>query len=128
MTVRAIRGAIQVERDEELHLLESVKTLLKKIMYANDLSPDDLISVVFTSTPDLVSAFPAAAAREMGLDHVPLMCAQELNIVGALPRMVRILAHVQTHRKSSDIRHIYLGGAAALRNDLAQKEKGGVTL
>ncbi|GGO23527.1 3-deoxy-7-phosphoheptulonate synthase class II [Microbispora bryophytorum] len=128
MTVRAVRGAVQVERDDEPHLLESVQTLLCRIMDVNDLSPDDLISIVFTSTPDLVSAFPAAAARAIGLTHVPLMCARELDVNGALPRTVRVLAHVRTARAVRDVRHVYLGGAAALREDLAQPGEGGVTL
>ncbi|WP_211589444.1 chorismate mutase [Microbispora sp. H11081] len=126
-TVRAVRGAVQVERDDEPHLLESVETLLREIMEVNGLSRDDLISIVFTSTPDLVSAFPAAAARAIGLTHVPLMCARELDVRGALPRTVRVLAHVRTTRPVRDVRHVYLGGAAALREDLARRDEGGVT-
>lgn len=124
MTVRAVRGAVQIDRDQEPRLLDSVKDLLQKMMQANGLAPDDLISVMFTATPDLVSAFPAAAARAIGLTHVPLICAQELDVVGALPRTVRILAHVHTERAVRDIHHIYLGGAAVLREDLAQPKEG----
>ncbi|MFD3496980.1 chorismate mutase [Streptomyces sp. NPDC058678] len=127
MTVRAVRGAIQVDRDEENHLIDSVRTLLKRVMHANGLLSDDLISVVFTATPDLTSVFPAAAARELGLVDVPLMCAQELDIDSALPRTVRVLAHVETSRARRDIQHVYLGGAAVLRQDLARTEKGSVS-
>lgn len=125
MTVRAVRGAIQVDRDEEIHLLDSVRTLLKRVMHVNGLLPDDLISVVFTATPDLTSGFPAAAARELGLVDVPLMCAQELDAEGALPRTVRVLAHVETGRARRDIRHVCL--VVPRRQDLAPTEKGGVS-
>lgn len=127
MTVRAVRGAIQVDRDEDIHLLDSVRTLLKRVMHVNGLLPDNLISVVFTATPDLTSAFPAAAARELGLVDVPLMCAQELDVEGALPRTVRVLAHVETGLARRDIQHVYLGGAAVLRQDLARTGKASVS-
>ncbi|MFB7089357.1 chorismate mutase [Streptomyces sp. NPDC056296] len=125
MTVRAIRGAIQVERDEPSVLRGQVSMLLKEVMAANDLVPDDLVSVVFTATSDLVSAFPAEAARELGLVDVPLMCARELDVEGALPRIVRILAHVESDKERAGIRHVYLGGAAVLRKDLAQRAATG---
>ncbi|CAM5718240.1 chorismate mutase OS=Streptomyces glaucescens OX=1907 GN=SGLAU_25435 PE=4 SV=1 [Streptomyces glaucescens] len=126
MTLRAVRGAVQVERDEPGVLRGQVGLLLKEIMAANDLVPDDLVSIVFTSTSDLVSAFPAEAARDLGLVDVPLMCARELDVRGGLPRTVRILAHVETERARADIRHVYLGGAAALRPDLARHTAHGV--
>ncbi|MYZ40340.1 chorismate mutase [Streptomyces sp. SID4917] len=119
MIVRAVRGAIQLERDEPAHLLESVEQLVEQVMEANQLHARDLISMMFTATPDLLSAFPAAAARRLGLVDVPLMCAQELDIVGALPRTVRLLVHAESDRPRAEIRHIYLGGAAVLRTDLA---------
>ncbi|MGW0819671.1 chorismate mutase [Streptomyces viridiviolaceus] len=125
MTVRAIRGAIQVERDEPGVLRGQVGLLLKEVMAANDLLPDDLVSIVFTATSDLVSAFPAEAARELGLVDVPLMCARELDVEGGLPRTVRILAHVDTDKERAGIRHVYLGGAAVLRKDLAQRAAAG---
>ncbi|MFJ3928317.1 chorismate mutase [Streptomyces sp. NPDC090022] len=124
MTVRALRGAIQLERDERLHLLDGVRTLFQEMLDANGLGHDDLVSVIFTATPDLVSEFPALAARELGVSDVPLMCAQELDIAGSLPRVVRILAHAETDRPKPEIKHVYLGGAAALRRDLAP---GGTT-
>lgn len=99
---------------------EQVSELLTAVLERNDLVADDLISVWFTATPDLHSDFPAAAARGLGIVDVPLICAQELDITGAMPRVVRVLAHVETALPKSDINHVYLGAAAALRRDIAQ--------
>lgn len=99
---------------------EQVSALLTAILARNALDPDDLISVWFTATPDLHSDFPAAAARKLGITDVPLICAQELDIAGAMPRVVRILAHIETSLPKSEIAHVYLGAAAALRKDIAQ--------
>ncbi len=118
MPVRAIRGATQVDVDEREHLLERVSELVLAVQERNGLSPADLISIVFTSTPDLVCEFPAAAARAVGVVDVPLLCAQELDVAGAIPRLVRLLAHVETDRPRAELRHVYLHGAAALRPDL----------
>ncbi|MEU6824717.1 chorismate mutase [Streptomyces atriruber] len=120
MAVRAVRGAVQLERDEAGHMGEQVGALLTAVLERNDLTQDDLISIWFTATPDLHSDFPAAAARGLGIVDVPLICAQELDIEGALPRVVRILAHIDTDRARSEITHVYLGAAAALRKDIAQ--------
>ncbi|AWZ07216.1 MULTISPECIES: chorismate mutase [unclassified Streptomyces] len=119
MSVRALRGAIQLEVDERVHLLDGVRTLFQEMLAANGLDQDDLVSVLFTATPDLVSEFPAVAARELGVTDVPLMCAQELDIAGSLPRVVRILAYAETELSKPEIKHVYLGGAATLRRDLA---------
>ncbi|WP_153814742.1 chorismate mutase [Streptomyces sp. SUK 48] len=120
MAVRAVRGAVQLERDEAGHMGEQVGALLTAVLERNGLTADDLISIWFTATPDLHSDFPAAAARKLGIVDVPLICAQELDIAGALPRVVRILAHVESDRPRADIAHVYLGAAAALRKDIAQ--------
>ncbi|WP_306337235.1 chorismate mutase [Streptomyces sp. KL118A] len=120
MAVRAVRGAVQLERDEAGHMGEQVSALLTAVLERNGLTQDDLISIWFTATPDLHSDFPAAAARGLGIVDVPLICAQELDIEGALPRVVRILAHIDTDRARSEITHVYLGAAAALRKDIAQ--------
>ncbi|CDR12225.1 chorismate mutase [Streptomyces iranensis] len=120
MAVRAVRGAVQLDRDEPEHMHERVSALLTVILERNTLDPDDLISVWFTATPDLHSDFPAAAARKLGITDVPLICAQELDIQGAMPRVVRILAHVETSLSKSDVAHVYLGAAGALRKDIAQ--------
>ncbi|KAK1178224.1 chorismate mutase [Streptomyces sp. NBS 14/10] len=120
MAVRAVRGAVQLERDEPRHMHEQVSALLTAILERNRLTPDDLISVWFTATPDLHSDFPAVAVRKLGITDVPLLCAQELDIAGAMPRVVRILAHIETDLAKSDLAHVYLGAAAALRKDIAQ--------
>ncbi|MEV7795749.1 chorismate mutase [Streptomyces sp. NPDC087512] len=120
MAVRAVRGAVQLERDEAGHMDERVAALLTAVLERNKLTADDLISIWFTATPDLHSDFPAAAARKLGITDVPLICAQELDVEGAMPRVVRLLAHVESDRSRSDISHVYLGAAAALRKDIAQ--------
>jgi chorismate mutase len=118
MSVRALRGAIQLEVDERGHLLDGVRTLFQEMLAANGLDQEELVSLFFTATPDLVSEFPAVAARELGVTDVPMMCAQELDIAGALPRVVRILAYAETELSKREIKHVYLGGAQALRRDL----------
>jgi chorismate mutase len=118
VAVRAIRGAIQVDADERESLLDATAELVTEVLRRNTLEPDDLISVVFTVTPDLRSDFPAYAARRLGLTDVPLLCATEIDVPGAMPRVVRLLAHVETDRPRADLRHIYLRGAAQLRTDL----------
>ncbi|MEU4267340.1 chorismate mutase [Streptomyces sp. NPDC026092] len=120
MAVRAVRGAVQLERDEAGHMSEQVEELLTAVLERNGLTPDDLISIWFTATPDLHSDFPAAAARRIGIVDVPLICAQELDIEGAMPRVVRLLAHIESELPKSAIAHVYLGAAAALRKDIAQ--------
>ncbi|MFF3555464.1 chorismate mutase [Streptomyces tsukubensis] len=120
MAVRAVRGAVQLERDGAEHMDEQVGELLTAVLERNSLTADDLISVWFTATPDLRSAFPAAAARRLGITDVPLICAQEMDVEGAMPRIVRILAHVETGLGRSAVTHVYLGAAAALRKDIAQ--------
>lgn len=118
MTVRAVRGAIQVERDDRDEVLAATTELVSEVLERNALGHDDLISIVFTATPDLRSEFPAYAARQMGIVDVPLLCASEIDVPGAMPRVLRLLAHVQTDRERADVRHVYLRGAAALRTDL----------
>jgi chorismate mutase len=120
MSVRAIRGAVQVEANTPEAISAGTKELLVEIMKANGLSHDDVISVLLTATPDLNAAFPAAAAREVGFESTPLLCAVEIDVPGALSRVVRAMATVETTLKSSEITHIYLGGAKALRRDIAQ--------
>src|SRR5215469_9013271 len=120
VTVRAIRGAIQVEANDRDAILEGTAELVAAVMSRNDLTPDDVISVLFTMTPDLTAEFPALAARKIGFHAVPLMCATEIPVPGAMPRVVRLMAHVETDRPRSEIQHVYLRGAAALRLDIAQ--------
>ncbi len=118
--VRAIRGAIQLDVDEREHVLSSTRELVSTILEANALTKADVISILFTATPDVRSEFPAVAARDLGLGDVPLMCTQELNITGAMPLVIRVMAHVNTTLTREQITHVYLRGAAALRRDLAQ--------
>lgn len=120
MAVRAVRGATQLDADIREHMLERVAEMVTDVMESNGLTIDDFISVVFTATPDLVSEFPAYAARRLGFDDVPLICARELAVESAMPRVVRMLAHVETDLPRKEITHVYLHGAAALRRDLAK--------
>ncbi|MDQ1691729.1 MAG: chorismate mutase [Pseudonocardiales bacterium] len=120
VAVRAIRGAIQVAENTRDEVLDGATELVLEVMRRNGVSADDLISILFTATPDLTAEFPAYAARQLGLTDVPLMCASEIAVPGAMPRTLRLLAHVETARPRSDVRHVYLRGAAALRTDLPQ--------
>jgi len=118
--VRAIRGAIQVDANERGAILAGVTELVTEVMERNRLTTDDVISVIFTATPDLTAEFPALAARKLGFHDVPLICATEIDVPGALPRVVRLMAHVETDRPRQEIQHVYLRGAVALRVDIAQ--------
>jgi chorismate mutase len=118
VAVRAIRGATQLDVDEREHLLERSAELVRAVLEANDLENEDLISILFTVTPDLHSEFPAVAGRQIGLTDVPLMCMQEIAVPHALPRVVRMMVHTETQRSREKIQHVYLHGAVALRPDL----------
>jgi chorismate mutase len=120
MAVRAIRGATQVDADDREQVLEATRELVSTVMERNRLTHDDVISILFTATPDLVSEFPALAARELGFGDVPLMCATEIDVPHALPRVLRLMAHVETEVPRAEIQHVYLRGATALRRDIAQ--------
>lgn len=120
MAVRAVRGAVQVDADSRDDILEGSAELVTAMLERNALVADDIISIVFTATPDLTAEFPAYAARLLGLTDVPLLSATEIGVPGSLPRTVRLLAHVETERSRSELRHPYLRGAAALRRDLPQ--------
>jgi chorismate mutase len=120
MTVRAVRGAVQVDADDRDAILEGTTELVNEVMTRNELTTDDVISVLFTCTPDLTAEFPALAARKIGFHDVPLMCATEINRPGAMPRVIRLMAHIETGRPRSAIQHVYLRGAVALRLDIAQ--------
>jgi chorismate mutase len=125
VAVRAIRGAIQVDSDSREEILEGTAELVSEVMSRNELTPDDVISVLFTASHDLTAEFPALAARKIGFHDVPLMCAQEIGVPGSMPRVVRLMAHVETDRPRSRIQHVYLRGATALRLDIAQLSSGG---
>ena len=118
MAVRALRGATQVEADERDAVIAATAELVEQVLARNGLSGEDLISIIFTTTPDLVSEFPAYAARAMGITDVPFLCAGEIAVPGAMPRVVRLLALVEADFSRSQARHVYLRGAAGLRTDL----------
>jgi chorismate mutase len=120
MAVRAIRGATRLGADEPGEMSEAVVELVTAMLDRNALQSEDLISIIFTATPDLVCMFPAAAARELGLGDVPLLCAQEIAVAGALERVVRVLVHAELPVPRERIVHVYLRGADVLRQDLAQ--------
>jgi chorismate mutase len=101
-------------------MLDRVAELVTDVMAANGLVVDDFISIIFTATSDLVSEFPAYAARQLGCSDVPLVCARELELEGSMPRVVRLMAHVETDLPRADVTHVYLHGAANLRRDLSR--------
>jgi chorismate mutase len=118
MRVRAARGAIAVSHDESSTLLAATERLLGAMLERNGIATDDLVSILFTATEDLRSAFPAEAARRMGLGLVPLMCAREIAVDGSMARVVRILLHFHSEAALADVAHVYLDGAETLRDDL----------
>lgn len=126
MTVRAIRGATQLLEDSTLEMDAKLGELLGAMLSNNNIQTHDLISILFTATPDLRSGFPAASARVLkgfDLSDIPLICAQEIDVIGALTRVVRVLIHVNSEKANREISHIYLHGAKALRKDIAGDEK-----
>lgn len=124
--MRAVRGATCLTADDSSEMREAVKELIGEMLTLNGLTTDDLVSIMLTGTPDLTSAFPAVGARDFGLTDVPLMCAQEMNVDGALARVVRIMMHINSTRPRSEIQHVYLRGAQVLRTDLPQRDSGQV--
>ena len=121
--VRALRGATTVARDEAGAIVAATRELLEELMGRNEAHPDDLISIVFTATDDLGATFPAVAARDLGLDDVPLLCARELAVAGAPARCVRVLVHLYTARSAAELAHVYLHGARGLRGGQPSKGK-----
>jgi len=120
VAVRAIRGAVQIEVDERQAILDGTAELVREVMDRNGLGTAEVISVLFSATPDLSAEFPALAARALGFQEVPLLCCTEIGVPGAMPRVIRLMMHVETDMKRTEIQHVYLRGAAALRLDIAQ--------
>jgi chorismate mutase len=116
--VRAVRGAITCEADTPEEVTVATQELLTAMMERNQLDHDDVISVIFTTTGDLTSAFPATCARGIGFGDIPLLCASEINVPGSMPRCIRIMLHAYTTRARPDVHHVYLRGAQSLRDDL----------
>jgi chorismate mutase len=118
LSIRAARGAIAVRHDESESVLDATQRLLEQLLDRNDVVAEDIVSVFFTATHDLTSAFPAEAARRMGLGKVPLLCAEEIPVEGSMQRVVRVLMHFETGRAQAEVAHVYLDGAESLRDDL----------
>jgi chorismate mutase len=119
MTIRGVRGATTVSADLPDLILQATRELLEAVLDANvDMEPADVASAIFTVTDDLVSTFPAQAAREMGWEMVPMLCAREIPVPGSLPRVIRVLVHWNTAIPQSEIKHVYLQDAVKLRPDL----------
>lgn len=118
MKVRGIRGAIRVEDNTAEAILEASRRLLQEMVRANAVEPEDVAAVIFTCTPDLNATFPAEAARDMGWNRVPLLCGQEMDVPGAMTRVLRVLMLVNTSLPQEEIVHVYLGEAEKLRPDL----------
>jgi chorismate mutase len=122
MPIRGIRGAATASQDEPAEILAVTRALLTAIVDANpSLRPEDLASALFTTTPDLCSVYPAQAARQIGWESVPLMCAQEIPVPGSLAHCIRVLLHWNTDLPQPAVQHVYLGEAASLRPDLARQ-------
>jgi chorismate mutase len=113
----AVRGAVQVERNETEAILGATEELMGALMHRNELAPERMVSCVFTVTSDLDAEFPAVAARRLGLDSVPLLCASEVQVPGSMERVIRVLVHYYAD-SAHDPAHTYLGEAQALRSDL----------
>jgi chorismate mutase len=123
MAVRGIRGAISVTENCSEQILSATRELLTELTRANDLTNfEEVISAIFTTTPDLTAAFPAEAARSLGMNQVPLLCASEIAVPHGMPRIIRILLHVNTERTQKDIVHVYLREAKRLRPDVSSAQ------
>lgn len=120
MPVRGFRGATLLADDDADEMREAVAELVTEMLRRNAVETDDLVSIIFTATPDIHSAFPASAARAIGLVDVPLLCAQEIDITGAVPRAIRVLMHAETSLRRAEVEHVYLRGAEVLRQDLSR--------
>lgn len=118
--VCALRGAITVGSNDGAAIIEATTELLQALFARNEVQRDDLVSLIFTSTPDLDAEFPAAAARKLGISDIPLLCAREIDVPGAVDGCIRVLVHLYTDRDHATLRHVYLGNARQLRTDLPE--------
>jgi len=118
LMVRGLRGATTVDTDSPDQVTERSQELIVALMERNELAEDDIVSMLFTATADVTSIFPATAIREIGFGAVPLLCAAEIAVPGAMPRCIRVLLHIHTTKSKDEIHHVYLHGAQGLRDDL----------
>jgi chorismate mutase len=118
--VRALRGATTLDADTPEQVEQRVVALLQEMWSRNEVEHDDLISILFTVTEDIVSMFPATAARNIGLGDVPLMCAREIPVPGSMPMCVRVMAHLESDKARTELHHVYLERAKSLRDDLPE--------
>lgn len=118
MLVQGIRGAITVEKNSVEDILSCTKELLKEIILQNNINTEEIISCIFTVTPDLNAVYPAVAARDMGWITVPLICMNEMIVPGSLEKVIRVLLHINTYKKQSEMKHVFLKNAKKLRPDL----------
>lgn len=122
MPVRAIRGAITIDSDTPENILEHTRDLLVDMLELNRVPTDDLVSILFSATPDISSIAPAVAARDLGLTEIPLLCLAEMPVSGSLPLCIRIMIHAETTKARSEIIHCFRRGAKILRPDLADSD------
>jgi chorismate mutase len=120
MRIRAVRGATTVDSDDSDTIVKASAELIQEMMSRNGIAKEDLVSLIFTATPDLTSEFPAAAARHIGISDIPLLCATEIDVKGSVRKCVRVMMHTYTDRDYDALRHVYLGGARQLRTDLPE--------
>lgn len=117
----SIRGATTVEKDEKKYILEETELLLKEMILKNEVKIEDIVSIIFTATKDLKSAYPAEAARNIGIKFAGLLCFQEMYVENSLDRCIRVLMYVNGNKKQSDVKHIFLKRATILRPDLLKE-------
>lgn len=123
MSVRGIRGATSVEEDRPELILQATRALLQELLSVNGIEEfDEIVSAIFTTSPDLTSTFPAEAARGLGMTLVPLLCASEIAVPKSLPRCIRVLLHVNTSKRQADMQHVYLNEAKKLRPDMTSAQ------
>ncbi len=123
MPIRALRGAITVDADSRDEVLARTTELISELYARNELENDDVISILFTATSDIASVAPAVAARHLGITDAPLLCAQEMAVIGSLPLCVRLMLHIETDTPRDELRHVFLRGATVLRPDLADPDR-----
>ncbi|PSL41973.1 chorismate mutase [Planomicrobium soli] len=122
--IRGVRGAITVTKDHPDEILQETKKLVLEMIKANNIDPEEVASVIISTTPDVSSAFPAKAVRTLeNWTYVPVMCTHEMNVPGSLPLCIRVMMHVNTEQSQKDIQHIFMNEAVKLRPDLVKNNQ-----